>query len=264
MMMASFVRADDERVTKDLVYSTVNGRKLLLDFYRPATPPPADGYPLIISIHGGAWAGADRHNDLILRKLTNSGYALASIDYRVSGEAKYPAQIDDCREAVRWLVANAASLHVNTNKFVATGISAGGHLSLLLGLSQPHGDRTIKAVCALYGPADLVEILPPDMRDKKSNAVAALLGGSVTEKLALAREASPITYVSKDSIPILLYHGEQDKLVPVAQSIALNAAMKAAGAQSTLVIYKDKGHAFGLDDQALAQVKEFYDRCLKD
>jgi acetyl esterase/lipase len=264
MFSISFACADDQPTSKDLVYSTIGTRKLLLDIYYPQTPAPTNGYPLIISIHGGAWAYADRHNDLILRKLTQHGYALASIDYRVSGEAKYPAQIDDTRQSVRWLVEHAGSLHLDANKIVATGISAGGHLALLLALSQPPNDHTIKAVCALYGPSDMVAMLPPEKQNDTNNAIAALLGGSVSEKLALAREASPITYVSKDSVPVMLFHGEKDKLVPVAQSIALDAALKAAGAQSTLIIYKDKGHAFGLDDAALLDVAKFYDRSLNN
>lgn len=260
MMLSPICARGEESADKDILYRTVGTRHLYLDIFYPQTPAPAAGYPLIVSIHGGAWAYADRHNDLILRKLTNHGFALASVDYRLSGEAKYPAQIDDVRESVQWLVQHAGSLHFDTNKIVATGISAGGHLALLLALSQSPGDRTIKAVCALYGPADLVEILPPNMRGDSTNAVAALLGGPVAEKLSLAREASPITYVRKDSVPVLLFHGEKDALVPVAQSIALDNALKAAGAQSTLVIYKDKGHAFGLDDAALLDVEKFYER----
>jgi len=253
---------DPSSSSRDLVYSTVGGHKLLLDIFYPDTPAPASGYPLILSLHGGAWAYADRHNDLILRKLTHQGYALASIDYRLSGEAIFPAQIDDARQAVQWLAEHATSLRIDTNKLVATGISAGGHLALLLGLSQPPGARPIKAVCALYGPTDLITILPPAMRNQSTNVLAALLGGPVSNKLELAREASPITYVRKDSVPVLLFHGEKDALVPVAQSIALDSALKTAGAQSTLVIYRDKGHAFDLDDAALLDVKKFYDRCL--
>jgi acetyl esterase/lipase len=258
------VRGDEQSVKKDIAYRTVGTHKLLLDIYYPQTAPPAAGYPLIISIHGGAWAYADRHNDLILRKLTDDGYALVSIDYRLSGEAKYPAQIDDTRAAVKWLVKHAATLHLDPEKMVVTGISAGGHLALLLALSQPPGDRAIKAVCALYGPADLIAILPPEQRSQNTNPVAALLGGPVAEELDLARAASPITYVSKDSVPVMLFHGAQDKLVPVKQSIDLDAALKAVGAQSTLIIYQDKGHAFGLDDEALHTVKNFFDRSLKN
>jgi acetyl esterase/lipase len=258
----SLVHAEDQLTKRDLVYKMVGAEKLLLDIYYPETAPPPAGYPLIVSIHGGAWAYADRHNDLILRKLTHDGYALASIDYRLSGEAKYPAQIDDARESVRWLEKNAATLNLDTNKIVATGISAGGHLALLLALSQPADDHTIKAVCALYGPSDLIAIVPLAHRGESTNAIAALLGGPVSENLTLAREASPITYVSKDSVPVMLFHGKKDKLVPVEQSIALDAALRSAGAKSTLIIYEDKGHAFGLDDEALLKVKDFYDRSL--
>jgi acetyl esterase/lipase len=257
-----FARATDQFSKRDLVFNRVAPRDLLLDIYYPKIPPPPAGYPLIVSIHGGAWAYADRYNDLNLLNLTSRGYALASIDYRLSGEAQYPAQIEDARQAVRWLVANADSLHVDTNKIVATGISAGGHLALLLGLSQPPGHHMIKAVCALYAPTDLLVLVPEELRDQSTNAVAVLLGGPVSQRLSLARDASPISYTRKGSIPIMLFHGEKDQIVPVAQSMALDAALKAVGAQSTLIVYKDKGHAFGLDDAALRKVGEFYERSL--
>jgi acetyl esterase/lipase len=256
----SSAQGQERPISKDLVYSTVGNSNRLLDVYYPQTPAPRAGYPLIVSIHGGAWEGADRHSDLILRKLTEHGFALASVDYRLSHEAVYPAQIDDVRESVHWLVANAASLHLDTNKIVATGISAGGHLALLLGLSQTTGDRTIKGVCALYGPTDLTKYADV----KGPNAVTRLLGGPITEKITLAKEASPLSYVSKNSVPVMLFHGEKDELVPVAQSIALDDAMKAAGAKSTLIIYQDRGHAFGLDDATVMEVGKFYERCFQD
>jgi acetyl esterase/lipase len=182
----------------------------------------------------------------------------------LSDEAKYPAQIDDVREAVKWLVEHSASYHFDTNKIFAIGVSAGGHLSLLLGLSQKPADRTIKAVCAFYPPSDLVAILPENMRDQTNNPVAELLGGPVSQKLALAREASPMTYVRKDSVPVLIYHGDADTLVPLAQSKSLDAALKAAGAQSTLILYKGQGHGFAPGDNALFQIANFFKNAVKN
>jgi dipeptidyl aminopeptidase/acylaminoacyl peptidase len=119
-------------------------------------------------------------------------------------------------------------------------------------------------ITIVHGPTDLTTILPPEMRNKSTNVVAGLLGGPVSEEILLAREASPISYVSKDLIPTMLFHGEKDKLVSVAQSITLNAALKAAGAQSTLIIYTDKGHAFALSDATLLDVEKFFEQAFKD
>ncbi len=249
--------------SRNIVYREAGTEKLKLDFYMPQTAAPASGYPLIVSIHGGGWETGNRFEDYIFREMTQRGFALASIDYRLSSEAKYPAQFEDVRAAVKWLVGNSASWHLDTNQFFAAGFSAGGHLALMLGLAQNPGDRTIKAVCALYPPTDLTTILPGKMRSETNNPVADLLGGPLTEKLALAREASPITYVRKDSVPVLLFHGDADNVVPLAQSQALSRAMKAAGAKCTLMVYPNQGHGFWLQNGDLAQVASFFEKSVK-
>lgn len=255
--------AQEPTNSRNIVYSEVGQHKLLLDLYLPETAAPTSGYPLVVSIHGGAWETGDRHGDFIFRELTQSGYALASIDYRLSSEAKYPAQLEDARAAVRWLLENSASWHLDTNRFFAAGFSAGGHLALMLGLAQKPGDRTIKAVCALYPPTDLTSILPERMRSESNNPVADLLGGPLTEKLDLAREASPITYVQKDSVPVLIYHGDADNVVPLAQSEALSRALKATGAKCTLMVYPHTGHGFWLQDSDLERVAKFFETSVK-
>jgi acetyl esterase/lipase len=249
---------------RNLAYREVGERQLMLDLYVPQTPAPAMGYPSVVSIHGGAWEAGDRYDDYIFRELTRHGYVIASIDYRLSTEAKYPAQLEDARGALKWLVENSPSWHLDTNKFFAAGFSAGGHLALMLGLTQKPGDRTIKAVCALYPPTDLTTMLPENMRAESNNPVADLLGGPVSKDLALAREASPITHVRKDSIPVLLYHGDADRVVPLAQSEALSKAMKAAGAQCRLFVYPHTGHGFWLNDADLAYVAKFFEKSAKN
>jgi acetyl esterase/lipase len=236
----------------------------MLDLYLPSSAAPTNGYPLVVSIHGGAWEVGDRHDDFIFREMTQWGYALASVDYRLCSEAKYPAQLEDVREATKWLAENSASWHIDTNRFFAAGFSAGGHLALMLGLAQKPGERAIKAVCALYPPTDLTTILPQRMRSDSNNPVADLLGAPLTEKLALAREASPITYVRKDSVPVLMYHGDSDNVVPLSQSEALNRAMKVVGAKCTLMVYPHQGHGFWLQDGDLARVAKFFEKSAKD
>lgn len=196
--------------------------------------------------------------------MTNRGFALASIDYRLANQAKYPAQIDDVRTAVRWLIDHADAYHFDTNHVFAVGASAGGHLSLLLGLSQKPGDRTIKAVCAFYPPIDLFSNVPTARRIETNNPVADLLGGPISERLALAREASPITYVRKDSVPVLIFHGDADALVPLAQSESLEAALKAAGAKCTLIVYRGYPHGFRPGDDALDQIAKFFEDSVKN
>lgn len=264
MSFCAFPNRGQQPSSKDVLYREVGTQKLYLDVYTPRTPAPSTGYPLVISIHGGAWEMGDRHADALMRRLTYRGFALASVDYRLCSQAKYPAQIDDVRESVRWLEAHAASYNFDTNRIFATGFSAGGHLALLLGLSQKPGDRTVKAVCALYPPTDLVTILPVAMRSQTNNPVADLLGGPVSEKLALAREASPISYVGRDSVPVLIYHGDADTLVPLAQSQSLEAAMKAAGAKCTLIVCRGQGHGFAPSDYALYQIARFFQNAVED
>lgn len=263
-LLAFSIPAECQQPTRDILFREAGTHKLYLDIYTPQTPPPSGGYPLIVSIHGGAWEYGDRHADAILRKLTNRGYALTSIDYRLSNDAKYPAQIDDARDAVQWLLKHAQSYHFDTNKIFAIGVSAGGHLSLLLGLSQKAGDRTIKAVCAFYPPTDLVAILPESMRNQTNNPVADLLGGAVSERLVMARQASPINYVRKDSVPVLIYHGDADTVVPLVQSKSLDAALKAAGAQSTLIVCKGQRHGFAPGAGALFQIANFFQSAVKN
>ena len=265
LLAAPFSHGQGQRPsTKDILFNEPGTNKLFLDIYSPRFASPIAGYPLIVSIHGGAWERGDRHSDAGLRKLTERGYALASIDYRLASQAKYPAQIDDVRRAVSWLVKHAGEYHFDTNRIFAIGASAGGHLSLLLGLSQKPGDRTIKAVCALYPPTDLVSIVPPEKRGEADNPVADLLGGPVSERLALAREASPITYVRKESVPVLILHGDADTLVPVAQSRSLEAAMKAAGANCTVVVYRGYPHGFGPGEAGLDRIAKFFRDSVKD
>jgi acetyl esterase/lipase len=260
--------ANGTPVKRGLVYGQIGKLKLRLDLYYPKSPPPRNGYPLIICIHGGGWMIGNRGKDFFLRNLTKDGVALARIDYRLSGTAKYPAQIDDARNALAWLLKSAPVLQLDANRIGVFGVSAGGHLALLLGLSQPESSRSIKAICALYPPTDLIGIVPPEKRDRRHNAVAALLGAPVSERLALARAASPMTYVSREAPPVLLIHGDRDHLVPIEQSRMLEVALRKAGAESTLIICPGRGHGFSLRREILAEVADFFARnlgvCLKN
>jgi acetyl esterase/lipase len=230
--------------------------KHLLDIYLPAN---ATGkLPLVILIHGGGWLSNDKYADIGYMKKTvaeiiNSGFALASVDYRFSTQAVFPAQIQDCNRAVSFLYDNADKYGFDRNRFAVMGFSAGGHLASLVGLSKNNGINTFympgtsksfyfKAVVDFYGPSEL--ILFPGSSDEKSPE-ALLIGAAPLNRPDLAKAASPVTYVDKNDPPFLIIHGEKDELVSPNQSRLLSAWLNVAGVQNELFIVKDAPH-FGV------------------
>ena len=215
---------------KNVEYGRVDNRRLLLDLYTPANlKAPAPG---IILIHGGGWKGGRKEDYTVYgRRLAAKGYVVASIDYRLSDEARFPAALEDCKCAVRWMRANADTLNVYPDTIGVGGGSAGGHLSLLVGYcdsetgfdnSGGHSGISSKVQCIvdLYGPSDLTTDFV--RRNKLAGTlVSGFLGKSIDEAPDLYRRASPINYVSKDSPPTLILHGTVDDVVPIDQSDAL-------------------------------------------
>ncbi len=265
---SSDVRAE----TSEAIFAQRSGQPLRLDIFRPATPPPANGYPAILCIHGGGWSQGSRHFSWLAPELVKAGYLVVSPDYRLTNTAAFPAQFDDVRDAASWMISHAKELQINPQRLGLAGGSAGGHLALLLGLAPsqayPGGEsaslpkNTFKAICALYPPTDLLTIVPFPLRSRPDNLVAKLLGGSVNEKANLARAASPIEYVNADSPPILLIHGQKDRLVPVSQSMVLNDAYQKAGAKSKMIVLPDAGHGFPPDQKTETQIADFFARYL--
>jgi acetyl esterase/lipase len=237
-------------------------QKHLLDIYLPANTKGK--LPLVVLIHGGGWLGNDKYADIGYMKKTvaeivGSGFALASIDYRFSTQAVFPAQIQDCNRAVSFLYDNADKYGLDIKRFAVMGFSAGGHLASLLGLSKnndvknffkPGTNRSfsIKAVVDFYGPAEL--ILFPGADNEKSPE-GLLIGAAPLTRPDLAKAASPVSYVDKDDPPFLIIHGEKDELVSTKQSYLLNAWLNVAGVQNELIIVKDAPHfgtMFDTDD----------------
>ncbi len=252
-------------------YARVNGASLLLDLYLPAE----DGarHPVVLWIHGGYWAGGSK-DDCLAQVLTDYGYAVASINYRLSAQATFPAQIYDCKAAVRWLRAHATDYRLHPDRIGAWGESAGGHLAALLGTSggvaalegkggNPRYSSRVQCVCDWYGPANLVPALSASARNPMGvQAVQRLLGGTDRAK---AKLASPISYVSKDDPPFLIMHGDADSLVPVTQSRQLHAVLRKMGVASKLVIMPgaDHGSAAFTESAALHTVLAFFNQHLK-
>lgn len=240
----------------NIPYNNDTLKKHLLDIYLPAN---AKGkLPLVILIHGGGWLGNDKYADIGYMKKTvaeivNSGFALASIDFRFSTQAVFPAQIQDCNRAVSFLYDNAGKYGLDKNRFAVMGFSAGGHLASLVGLSKNDNIKTfflpgtsksfiIKAVVDFYGPAEL--ILFPGANDKKSPE-GLLIGAAPLVRPDLAKAASPITYVDKNDPPFLIIHGEKDDMVSTKHSQLLNSWLNVAGVPNELIIVKDAPH-FGV------------------
>jgi acetyl esterase/lipase len=262
------------RVLKDLEYGRASNRAMRLDLYLPEQGQKP--LPLIIWIHGGAWMGGSKDGPSPALRFTASGYAVAQVGYRLSQEAVFPAQIHDCKAAVRWLRANARKYDLNPDRFVAWGASAGGHLVALLGTSGGVAElegsvndlkesSRVQAVVDWFGPTDFLHIgdAPSDIaHNAPDSPESKLIGGPILENKDKATKASPITYVSKDAPPFLIMHGDQDRTVPFSQSELLYEALKKAGVNATLVPVKGAGHGFG-GPEAMKPVQAFLERCFK-
>ncbi|MHB9025797.1 MAG: alpha/beta hydrolase fold domain-containing protein [Armatimonadota bacterium] len=268
-------------VHKNIEYARVGVKLLLLDLYLPKDAE--DALPLIVWVHGGAWRAGDKEYCPAAR-LTARGYAVASIEYRLSQEAIFPAQIEDCKGAVRWLRAHAAQYRLDPQRIGAWGASAGGHLVALLGTAGDVKDlegtvggnleysSRVQAVCDYFGPTDFLQMIgqPGDIDRALPNAPeAALLGGLLRERPDAVKAANPITYIRRDNPPFLILHGDCDRTVPLNQSQLLYNALTAAGVPATLHIISGAGHGIADDSikdnlQIDEHVNVFFDRYLKE
>jgi acetyl esterase/lipase len=263
-------------ILRDLEYARVGDKPLLLDLYRPANRPGP--LPVIVGIHGGGWAGGSKAGAQGAW-LARHGYAVAVINYRLTGEAPFPAQIEDCKAAVRWLRAHAATYGLDPDRFGATGHSAGGHLTSLLATSGgvaefdkgDHLDQSsrIQAACPLSGPTDLLQMdaHAPEgttfKHDAPNSPEARLLGGPIQERRAEAARANPITYVDQSDPPFLLIHGDLDGTVPHHQAQLLFDALKTAGVPAHFHTIKGAGHGLGGGSDLNARIATFFDVALK-
>lgn len=263
----------------DLPYVEGRHYRQKLDLYVPENSESP--LPLVIWIHGGGWRRGDK--GMVERQLylLEHGFAMASINYRLSHNAKFPAQIHDCKAAIRYLRKHAAKYGLDSQRFGVWGSSAGGHLVALMGTS---GDvkrlegklgvtgvsSRVQAVCDFFGPTDFTALRdrPPNPNIKSDDPlmqpIPRLLGGMVSDKKELARLASPATHVSADDPPFLIMHGDQDPLVPYQQSEILDGLLEKKGVDSTLVIVPGHGHGFFREPTQLQHVTDFFLRTLGD
>lgn len=236
---------------RDVVYGQGGGRDLKADLFVPKEP--AAGGPAIVFIHGGGWRGGAKgqfHRQAA--HLAHKGYVGLCIEYRLSGEAKFPAAAEDCKCAVRFLRAGADQYGVDPDRIAAAGGSAGGHLASLLGVTEGHaclegagGHATqsskVHAVVSFNGAGNLrFQVEYPGA----ASAAFEFLGGSQDEIPDTYELASPVAHVDSDSAAFLLLHGDADETVPYAQSVELKEALEAAGVRAELFTAKGAGHGF--------------------
>jgi acetyl esterase/lipase len=243
-----------------------------LDLY---VPQQADHpLPLIIWIHGGAWLEGSKDEYAPLEYLAER-YAVASINYRLSQHAIFPAQIEDCKAAVRWLRANAQKYNLDPQRFAAWGASAGGHLAAMLGVT---GDVTdfeigenlgvssrVQAVVDYFGPTDFLQMdthrtLDGVPHDEAHSPESLLVGGWIRENPGRVARANPLTYVTARAAPFLIVHGDHDPLVPHHQSELLEAALQKAGVPVTFYTVQGGGHGGFTDPHVPEVTKKFLEK----
>ena len=265
---------DGTVILRDMPYVSGGHARQKLDLY---LPPADSAASLIIWIHGGAFKHGDKGDPLPLECLA-AGYALASINYRLSQHALFPAQIEDCKAAVRWLRAHAQEYRLDPERFAAWGPSAGGHLVAMLGVTGNVSafetgeyldfSSRVQAVVDYYGPTDFLQMdahrLPDGMvHDAADSPESLLVGGAIQENPHKAARANPITYVSADAPPFLIVHGDQDPLVPHHQSVLLDAALRAAGVPVIFYTVVGGGHGHFTDPVVPQITQEFLARHLR-
>jgi acetyl esterase/lipase len=274
------------RVLLGVPYAALPGaRPLELDLYLPAGDGPA---PVVVFLHGGGWRLGSRRSggpafpgSTLFDRVAQAGIAVASVDYRLSGEAVWPAQVHDAKAAVRWLRARAGELGVDPDRVAAWGESAGGHLAELVGLTA--GDAALEgdvgvtgpssavvAVAAWYAPSDLAGFAgdadadPADATTRE----AQLLGAPPAAVPERAAEASPVTHAAAGAPPFLLLHGRADRFVPCVQSERLAAALRAANADVELHTYEGADHmwlgAGGIAEEAASDALDRTAAWLRD
>jgi acetyl esterase/lipase len=259
------------KVLRDLAYVKDGHERQRLDLYLPAKA--AGPLPVVVWVHGGAWlaGGKDRCPAV---PLVGKGYAVASVNYRLSQHARFPAQIEDCKAAVRWLRAHAREYNLDAEHIGVWGASAGGHLVALLGttggVKELEGkggnlDRSsrVQAVVDLFGPTDFLRM--GGGHDKPDSPESRLIGGAIQQNKDKAARANPITYVKKDAPPFLILHGDRDRTVPLGQSELLAEALRKAGVEVTFRPIEGAGHGGREFDSPANRklIEDFFDKHLR-
>ncbi|MCM8785387.1 MAG: alpha/beta hydrolase [Candidatus Omnitrophica bacterium] len=259
-------------IIKDIPYRKVKNKELFLDIIKRVDEENKK-LPVIVYIHGGGWISGNKETGLNkLLPFVENGYLGVSISYRLSNEAKFPAQIEDCKCAIRFLRANSEKYNIDSEKIGVWGESAGGNLVCLLGVTDDNTfnnsgewkgySSRVSAVCDWFGRTNfLIDI-------KRSEEgpyvyISKLLGGPIEENLEKAIKVSPYYYETKNCPPFLIVHGENDNIVPYSQSEMFYNKLKKNKVDVTLIKVKNAGHGVGFSKKVVNYVISFFDYHLK-
>jgi len=256
---------NDVDFQRDVVYGKGGGVDLKLNLSRPKNSA-SKKLPCVVVIHGGGWAGGDRTNhDDLTWKFAQQGYVSATIGYRLAPKHRFPAQVNDVKCAVRFLRAHADEYGIVPDHFGAIGFSAGGHLSMMLGLTDkkdglegdggsPDQSSKVQAVVSFFGPTNL---LADDIPQQVLGILDQFIGGTKSEKQDDYRKASPITYVTPDDAPMLLFQGTKDPLVPHTQTYPMLEAMTKNGIPGRIELLIGASHGWGDPELRRTAVSSF-------
>lgn len=270
---------ENVETTLDIPYAETDNPRQRLDLLLPKQRATDKPLPVVVFIHGGGWRNGDKRSGVgqLARFVTDGNYAGVSIGYRLTDQGSWPTQIHDCKAAVRWIRGNAARYNLNPERIGIMGTSAGGHLVAMLGTSGgveslegklgKYTDSSSRVTCVvdLFGPTELLTMgkSPGLDHDAPNSPESKLVGGSLQEMKEVARQASPITHVSKDDPPFMLVHGTDDPLVPFQQSVKFQATLKQAGVEATLIKMVGGKHGGFRSPELDERIRAFFDKHLR-